>query len=329
MMNKIPVQIITGFLGSGKTTLLNRLIQQAHPEKILVIENECGDLNVDGGLVIKEVEEVVELSDGCLCCTLSSELVRVLMEARHRRDQYDRLIIETTGIADPNSILQVFLKEEKIREVFELQQVVCLVDAVQIKQWLEESEEALRQVSVSDVVLINKTDLVDADAIPELEKLIEGINPYSKVFKTVAGRMDTKEILEHQTSNPKRTEAFASHAPEQFSFYFGATNRHSITSFTLSFDRPLNQTSLSVELNKLVNLYRSQVYRVKGFVEFPNHPNRMIVQSTRSTFMITEGSPWVEGEARTGKLVFIGKGLDRASFERKFHRFMVDPLNVT
>ena len=328
-MNKVPVQIITGFLGSGKTTLLNHLIEQNHPEKVLVIENECGDLNVDGGLVIKEVEEVVELSDGCLCCTLSNELVRVLIEAKNKKDQYDRLIIETTGIADPNSILQVFLKEENIKETFDLQQVVCLVDAAQIKQWLEESEEALRQVAVSDVVLINKTDLVDAEAIPELEKLIEGINPYSKVFTTVEGRVDSKEIFMHQISNPKRTEALASNAAPQFSFYFGATNSHSITSFTISFNRPLDETSLSVELNKLVNVYRGQVYRVKGFVELPNRPNRMIVQSTRSSFMITEGSPWAEGEDRTGKLVFIGKDLDRALLERKFHRFMIDHQKVT
>ncbi len=150
---KIPVHLITGFLGSGKTTFLNHFIKERLPERILVIENECGAINIDGGLILDGVEDVLELSAGCLCCSLSDGLLDLLEYATEKRDTYDRLVIETTGIADPSSIVQVFLTNPYVVPVFELEQVICLADAGLLTEWLDEAEEAIRQISFDDVVL--------------------------------------------------------------------------------------------------------------------------------------------------------------------------------
>ncbi|MEM6765743.1 MAG: GTP-binding protein, partial [Bacteroidota bacterium] len=155
---KIPVHLITGFLGSGKTTFLNYFIRERLPERILVIENECGDVNVDGAMILDGVEEVLELSAGCLCCSLADGLLDLLALTVEKREQYDRLVIETTGIADPSSIIQVFLSHPMVEKVFELEQVICLADAEFLTDWLEEAEEALRQLSFADVILLNKID---------------------------------------------------------------------------------------------------------------------------------------------------------------------------
>jgi G3E family GTPase len=159
-MSREPVHIITGFLGAGKTTFLNHFIKERLPERIFVIENEYGATSIDGALVMEGVEDIVELSAGCLCCSLADELRDVLEEAHQQRDKYDRLVIETTGIADPGSILQVFLENPAVEKAFELQQVICLADANHVNEWLEEAEEALRQISVADVILMNKVDTV-------------------------------------------------------------------------------------------------------------------------------------------------------------------------
>ncbi len=321
-MNTKPVHIITGFLGAGKTSFLNHFIKERLPERVFVIENECGATNVDGALVMEGVEEVVELSAGCLCCSLADGLLDVLEEAHKRRDQYDRIVIETTGIADPTSIVEVFLTNPLVERHFQLEQVICLVDSGLIEDWLEETEEALRQIVSADVLLVNKVDTVTPKYLMELKQRLSQINPHAVVLASTNGMFPIDKILEIGTVKPESVEAISKvhhHHHEH-----GDNNSHKITTFTLTFSKPLDLNNLQMDLNRIVHLYRDQVYRIKGFVAIPGYPNRVILQSARSTFIATDGTPWDDAENREGKLVFIGRGVKKEAFEKMFNRHMVE-----
>ena len=275
------------------------------------------------------VEEVVELSAGCLCCSLADGLLDILEEASRRADQYDRLVIETTGIADPSSILQVFLEDPRIEKVFELKQVICLADAGLLEEWLSEAEEALRQVAVADVILLNKIDTVSESQLSHTTAAINGINPHARLITGQNGIFPTPEILEVGTTRPETVEStcVSSHHHHEHSHEHDHghdhSNSHNITTFTLTFPKPLDLDQLQLELNRIIHLYRHQVYRVKGYIGIPDYPNRVILQSARSSFIATDGTPWEPGEKQEGKLVFIGRGLTRKPFEKMFNRHMV------
>ena len=320
-MGKVPVQIITGFLGSGKTTFLNHFIKERLPERIFVVENECGATNVDGALVMEGVEEIVELSAGCLCCSLADGLLEILYEASKRRAQYDRLVIETTGIADPSSIIQVFLTDSRVEKVFELKQVICLTDAGLLEEWLNETEEALRQVALADCILLNKVDTVSKEYCTRVQKLIKGVNPHASVLTGIQGIFPVDAVMENGTIKPKTVESKVVHKGHHHEH---ENNDHKITTFTITFPHPLDLNNLSLDLNRIANLYRDQVYRIKGFIAIPNYPNRVILQSARSAFIATDGTPWEDDHSREGKLVFIGRDLLPKTFERMFNRYMVE-----
>ncbi len=320
---RIPVHIITGFLGAGKTTFLNHFIKERLPERIFVIENECGATNVDGALVMEGVEEVVELSAGCLCCTLADGLMDVLEAAHKRREQYDRLIIETTGIADPASIIQVFLENPAVQKAYELQQVSCLIDADKVEGWLEVAEEALRQIAVADVLLVNKVDTLSESKLIKVQALLAGINPQAMLLYGHHGNFPIQKIMSMGTIKSESIEPKSAKA-EHHHHEHGANNSHKITTFTLTFPHPLDLNHLQLDLNKIVHLYRDQVYRVKGFIAIPNYPNRVILQSARSTFIATDGTPWENANNRTGKLVFIGRGLKKEAFAKMFGRHQME-----
>ena len=326
-IQKIPVHLITGFLGAGKTTFLNHFIKERLPERILVIENECGATNIDGGLILEGVEEVLELSAGCLCCSLSDGLLDMLEFATQKRADYDRLVIETTGIADPSSIVQVFLTNPYVERVFELEQVICLADAGLLPEWLDEAEEALRQISFADVVLLNKVDSVTAEEVPKVASIIENINPHAHVFTGSNGEFSIEDIMKvgslRAESIEERSNKTARDQESHHHIRNEINNSHEITTFTLTFDHPFNLEGLSMELNRLVNLYHSQVYRVKGIIALPGYKNRVILQSVKTSFIASDGSPWKEDEVRESKIVFIGRGLKKEGFQNLFNQYMV------
>jgi outer membrane receptor for ferrienterochelin and colicins len=320
-MQKIPVHIISGFLGSGKTTFLNHLIRERQPERIFVIENEVGETNIDGALVVSGAGEIVELSAGCLCCSLADELLDVLEAASARRNDYDRLVIETTGIADPSSIVQVFLGDPLVERVFDLQNVICLADAGNLEDWLAETDEARRQLVIADVVLLNKLDTVSPAYVEGLRKEVEGINPFAKVFTGEHGVFPIQQVL--------ATELIRQASIEQKSLEISHQHHHlhhDITTFTLTFTEPFKLEMLVHEVYKLINIYKHQVYRIKGIVAAENCPSKVVIQSVRNSFALADGSPWQEGEVRQSKIVFIGKGVQRSTIERIFSRHLVPPV---
>ncbi len=194
-IGKVPVTILTGFLGSGKTTLLNRILGEEHGKRIAVIENEYGEVGIDQALVIDAEEEIFEMSNGCICCTVRGDLIRVLGNLMKRRDKFDYVLVETTGLADPGPVAQTFFMDDEIREEFSLDGIVTLVDAAHIEQQLGRSDESTEQVAFADVLVLNKTDLVDTDAIDAIEARLRDMNRMARVVRSQQADLPVETVL--------------------------------------------------------------------------------------------------------------------------------------
>jgi G3E family GTPase len=196
MSERVPVTVLTGFLGAGKTTLVNRILSEQHGKRIAVIENEFGEVGVDHELVIGADEEIFETSNGCICCTVRGDLIRILKQLRKRRDRFDAILIETTGLADPGPVAQTFFLEEDLKPFFALDAIVTLVDARHLEQELEQSAVAREQIAFADIVLVNKIDLVDGPALARIEQRVRGINGTAKVVRTRNANVPLEHVLD-------------------------------------------------------------------------------------------------------------------------------------
>lgn len=317
-MEKIPVHIITGFLGAGKTTFLNQLMRGRQPERMMVIENEVGKTNIDSKLVIGSDFEVLELTAGCLCCSLNDSFLDLLEEVSASREDFDRLLIETTGVADPESLALPFLASAAVERVFELVNVICLVDAAHIEEWLKETEESRRQISFADVILLNKSDLVSPERLAELQQLVADINPYAHVFVGQNGEFPVDEILAIQQIDDAGAVKKAQSIPLQHHHH-----NHGISTFTLTFDQPFDLNRLGHELVKLLNVNRHQIYRIKGIINGNDYPVQIVLQSVLNTFRLSDGLPWEAGQPKISKVVVIGKNLQKEAVHKIFNRHLV------
>ncbi len=316
-MQRIPVQLITGFLGAGKTTFLNHLIKERSNERLFVIENEVGKVNVDCELVVNGEEDIAGLTAGCLCCSLHDKLLDVLEEVSFRRAEYDRLVIETTGVADPTSIIQTFLNNLMVENVFDLQQVICLADAAGVEENINTTDEARRQLVSADVVLLNKCDQVSSSEVEQLVRTLNGIHPTATIFRGQHGVFPVEKIFEVKPFHDERTTQIAPVVPN-------GTHRHNnITTFTLTFDRPFRLDSLARDIVQLVRFYRDQVYRIKGIIAVNSTPTRVVIQSVRDSFVLTDGPPWESESERISHIVFIGKDMQREAIEKLLGRHLI------
>jgi G3E family GTPase len=195
-MKKIPVTVLTGFLGSGKTTLLNRILTEQHGQRIAVIENEFGEIGIDQALVIDADEEVFEMNNGCICCTVRGDLIRILGSLMRRRDKFDRILVETTGMADPGPVAQTFFVDDDMKELFALDGIVTLVDAKHIQLHLEDSNECREQIAFADVLVLNKTDLVSSSELDALERRVRSMNAMAKVLRATNAEVPIAEVLD-------------------------------------------------------------------------------------------------------------------------------------
>ena len=196
MAQTIPVTVLTGFLGSGKTTLLNRILTENHGQRIAVIENEFGEIGVDQDLVINADEEIFEMNNGCICCTVRGDLIRILGNLAKRRDKFDRILVETTGLADPGPVAQTFFVDDDTKESFDLDGVITMVDAKHAELHLDDSEEAMAQIAFADVLLINKTDLVDADELDALERRLRAMNAMARIERVRMADAPMEQVLD-------------------------------------------------------------------------------------------------------------------------------------
>ncbi|MGZ5113968.1 MAG: CobW family GTP-binding protein [Usitatibacter sp.] len=312
----IPVTILTGFLGAGKTTLLNRILTEQHGERIAVIENEFGETGIDNDILVKDgQEQIVEMNNGCVCCTVRGDLVRILGDLGRKRKQgqlrFDRVIIETTGLANPGPVAQTFFMDEAIHDQYLLDAVVTVVDAKHAGRQLDEHDEARRQVGFADRILLSKTDLVEDDEVEALVKRLRQMNPRAHQTKVHFGEADIKELLDIRGFN---LSAALELDPE-----FLASDYHEhdddVTSFVWKDPRPMHMEKIETFLALMVQNYGEDLLRYKGVLNVQGEPRRMIFQGVHMLMGGTPGKPWEPGEARESVMVFIGRKIPRRLFE--------------
>jgi G3E family GTPase len=310
--NLIPVTILTGFLGAGKTTLLNRILTEQHGERIAVIENEFGQEGIDNEILVQNKEEqIVEMNNGCICCTVRGDLVRILSDLAERKAagklKFDRVIIETTGMANPAPVAQTFFMDEAVHGKYLLDAIVTVVDAKHAAQQLDQHEEAQAQVGFADRLLLSKTDLATEIEVTELGKRLTRINPRATQHRVDFGKAPIKEILDIRGFN---LNAILEIAPD-FLTHTDHDHDDEIGSFVWKDARPLDMEKIETFLSLMVQNYGTDMLRYKGVLNIQNEPRRMIFQGVHMLMGGTPGKPWAAGERRESTLVFIGRKLPR------------------
>ena len=312
-MSRIPVTILTGFLGSGKTTLLNRILTEQHGLKIAVIENEFGEIGIDHELVINADEELVEMNNGCICCTVRGDLIRILGNLLKRKDKFDHILIETTGLADPGPVVQTFFVDEQLKEKLFVNGVVTLVDAKHILQHIDENGEAEEQIGFADVILLNKCDLASEAELDGLEKRIRDVNALAKIHRTTRAEIEISKVMDVGGFNLDRAMEVNPHFLED-----GHHHHHShISSVGIESDGDCDGKKLNDWINKLIQEQGADIFRMKGVFSVKNQPERVIFQGVHMLIDAASGGPWGE-RPRKNSLVFIGRHLDREALNKGF-----------
>ena len=340
MSDKVPVTVLTGYLGAGKTTLLNRILSEPHGRKYAVIVNEFGEIGIDNDLVVGADEEVFEMNNGCVCCTVRGDLVRIIDGLMRRKGKFDAIIVETTGLADPGPVAQTFFMDDNVGRKAKLDAVVTVADAKWLNERLKDAPEAKNQIAFADVILLNKTDLVAPDELSEVEARIRGINPYAKLHRTerckialpeVLGRnaFDLDRILEiepeflgdgvHHDHNHDDGHGH-DHADHHHHHGGGLKHYHDeeIQSVSLKTEQPLDPDKFFPWVQELVQTEGPNILRCKGILSFKDDDARFVFQGVH---MILDGDhqrPWQQGEKRESRIVFIGRNLPQDRIREGF-----------
>ena len=305
--NKIPVIILTGFLGSGKTTLLNRILTAPHGYRIAVIVNEFGEVGIDHQLLISSDEEIVQMNNGCICCTVHGDLLRVLFRLLDQRSTFDTLLLETTGLADPAAVAQTFLVDERIRWEFSMNQIVTLVDAKHIEGQLEAQTEAQEQIAFADTILLNKIDLASAEELDQLETKIRGLNNTATIFRTKNADIDISTLL---TTRAFDLEQKLNSSPD---FLSAQNHTHTTDISSVSFVEPgtLDKAKVSLWFRSVISEQGANILRMKGILNLRGDPHQFVFHGIHMMFEGRLGREWTEGETRLNRLVFIGRELEK------------------
>lgn len=304
-----PVTILTGFLGAGKTTFLNQVIAHKADTKFAIVENEFGEAGIDGELIINPNNEIFELNNGCLCCSLNEGIYDILNELSTKTDQFDELIIETTGIADPANVAIPFFSHSDIKKDFPVKRIICLVDAELIENQLIETEEAIKQLAFSDIILLNKTANVSEIYLKEIKYKLLAINPFIKFFQEKGMIFPVKEIFETERDADLKIEDIGLRSNSH-------EHKHGkIKSLSFRFDNAFDDKKLQMRLFGYLVYEAKGLYRIKGILNAKNVNHRLILQSVGQNISISGGKAWQKDEKKESKIVFIGKDLDKLFFE--------------
>ncbi len=314
--SRTPVTIITGFLGAGKTTLLNQIIEQNKSTiRLAIIENEVGDINIDADLIVGADDDIFQITDGCLCCTLNLELAKLLAALIKRKDEYDHLIIETTGVANPAGVAAVFVSDLDVQQHFVLDGVIGLVDTLYIEELIDNKEtEAAQQLSFSDVLVFNKTDLVTPEQLQHVKQIIRTINPFAKQYEASFGELDTHPLLNIKAfEQPKLNLSFvAPKLPKGLNHHHG-----NITAQSFIFDVPFDFLKFKHFIEVLLIFQGMRIYRIKGILNIAGQNHKVVVQSVQKQVVYTKMDNWAVGEKRQSQLVVIGNGLKKEAFYKR------------
>ena len=316
---QVPVTVLTGYLGAGKTTLLNRILTENHGKKYAVVINEFGELGVDNDLVVDADEEVFEMNNGCICCTVRGDLIRIVGGLMKRRGKFDGIIIETTGLANPAPVAQTFFVDDNVRTRTRLDAIVTVVDAKNLPARLKDSAEAEEQIAFADVIVLNKTDLVTAEELTDVEAQIRKINRFARIHRTTRADLPVAEILDQGAFDLQRVLA---REPEFLDEGHEHSHNEDVSSMSFELTRPVDPEKFNAWISALLAEKGQDLLRTKGILAYPGEDRRFAFQAVH---MIADGDfigKWPEGERRS-KLVFIGRNLNRPQLRRGFESVQV------
>jgi G3E family GTPase len=354
---QIPVTVLTGYLGSGKTTLLNRILSEDHGKRYAIIVNEFGEIGIDNDLIVESDEEIYEMNNGCVCCTVRGDLIRVVEGLMRRPGRFDAILVETTGLADPAPVAQTFFMDDDVRAKTRLDAVVALVDAKHLPLRLKDSREAEDQIAFADVVLLNKTDLVSEEELKNVEATIRKINPSARIHRTTRAGIDLAEVLDRGAFDLKRAlendphfldadEHDHDHDHDHHHDHDGHDHHdddhhhhhhhhdgelsdiHDVTVQSVSLrGGEMDSRKFFPWIQKVTQMEGPNILRLKGIIAFKDDPDRYVLQGVH---MIIEGDhqrPWKDGEKRESRLVFIGRELDAERLRKSFDACLAENTN--
>ena len=325
---QIPVTVLTGYLGSGKTTLLNRILSEDHGKRYAVIVNEFGEIGIDNDLIVESDEEIYEMNNGCVCCTVRGDLIRTVEGLMRRPGRFDAILVETTGLADPAPVAQTFFMDDDVRSKTRLDAVVALVDAKHLPLRLKDSREAEDQIAFADVIILNKTDLVTEDELREVEATVRAINPAARILKAQRSGVPLGEVLDRGAFDLKRAlendphfldADEHEHDHDHDHHHHEASPIHDVSMRSISLrGGEMDPQKFFPWIEKTTQMDGPNILRLKGIIAFKGDPERYVVQGVH---MILEGDhqrPWKDGESRESRLVLIGRDLDEERLRRTF-----------
>lgn len=311
-----PVTLLTGYLGAGKTTLLNRILTEEHGKKYAVVVNEFGEEGIDNDLVIGADEEVFEMNNGCICCTVRGDLIRIISGLLQRAEEFDGILIETTGLADPGPVIQTFFVDDDLRDRVSLDQVVTLVDCKHFLDKVDDSHEAEEQVAFADLIILNKTDLVSEAELEAVKSKVLELNRQVELVYSKHSDVPVEKILDRGAFDLNRIleiePSLLEEDPEDHD------HDESVTSFSFTTETPLAAKAFSTWMRGVVREHGTKIFRSKGILSFDDADSRYVFQGVHMVMDSQWGATWNDEETRTSRMVFIGRGLDRRELEAGF-----------